>query len=124
MSALKPLQLSISTRPRCTTSPRCIHLSVLTAASSGRDPSSCIGPSVVLADDRSLGSTALHPIIMTIFSERYRVIAVDSQSLVIRGISSGEVLVINSDPTFPLNQESFPVGKLIELSDPAAASPE
>ena len=34
-----------------------------------------------------------------IFDERYRVIAVDDQSLVLRGVSSGDVLTItNADP--------------------------
>ena len=61
---------------------------------------------------------------MTIFGERYRVIAVNSQSLVIRGVVSGTVLVINADPAYPVNQQSFPVGKLIELSDPSVASAE
>lgn len=61
---------------------------------------------------------------MTIFDERYRIIAVDSQSLVIRGLVTGKVLVINADPAHPVDQQYFPVGKLIELSDPSAASPE
>ena len=34
-----------------------------------------------------------------IFSEKYRVLAVESQSLTIRGVRSGEVLtIINPDP--------------------------
>jgi hypothetical protein len=39
---------------------------------------------------------------MTIFDEKYRVVAVESQSLVICGVLSGNVLVINADPEFPL----------------------
>ena len=56
-----------------------------------------------------------------IFDERYRVIAVDDQSLVLRGVSSGDVLTItNADPQTPLRQEDYPPGKLIALSDPAS----
>lgn len=75
-------------------------------------------------NDVSLRSTVLHPSAVTIFSEKYRVVAVDSQSLVVRGVVSGKVLVINADPEFPLNQQFFPVGKLIELSDPSSAPSE
>lgn len=56
-----------------------------------------------------------------IFDERYRVIAVDDQSLVLRGVRSGDVLTItNADPKTPLRQEDYPPGKLIALSDPAS----
>src|ERR1035438_3009626 len=37
-SAPRPLPLSIGTLPRCTTSPRCIHPSMLSGASGRRDP--------------------------------------------------------------------------------------
>jgi len=60
---------------------------------------------------------------MTIFDEIYKVVAVESQCLVIRGILSGNVLVINTVPEFRLRQEAFPVGQLITLSDPAAGAP-
>jgi hypothetical protein len=60
---------------------------------------------------------------MALFDEKYRVIAVDSQRLVIRGVHSGEVLVINADPEVPLLQEDYPLGKLIVLSDPSTATP-
>ncbi len=56
---------------------------------------------------------------MTIFEERYRVIAVNPESLVVRGVQSREVLVINTDPACPLDEEFFRVGKLIALSDPS-----
>src|SRR5205814_1300065 len=35
---------------------------------------------------------------MAIFDEKYRVVSVESQSLTVRGIVSGEVLVIRTDP--------------------------
>lgn len=55
-----------------------------------------------------------------IFGEQYRVVAVESQSLTIRGIRSGEVLtIINPDPGTPLTPAEFPPGKLIALSDPS-----
>jgi hypothetical protein len=55
---------------------------------------------------------------MDIFGEQYRVVAVESHRLTIRGVSSGNVLVIKADPDMPLNQQDFPLGKLILLSDP------
>lgn len=58
---------------------------------------------------------------MTIFDEEYRVVAVESQSLVIRGVVSGNVLVIKTGPEFP--REAFPVGQLITLSDSATGAP-
>ena len=57
---------------------------------------------------------------MAIFDENYRVVAVENQSLVIRGEQSGEVLVINADPEVPLTHADYPPGKLIALSDPSA----
>jgi hypothetical protein len=60
---------------------------------------------------------------MTIFDEKYRVVAVESQRLVICGVLSGNVLIINTDPEFPLTEAAFPPGKLIALSDPSAAAP-
>lgn len=59
---------------------------------------------------------------MEIFDEQYRVVAVDSQHLVIRGVRTGEVLVINADPEVPLEQADYPLGKLISLSDPSTAA--
>lgn len=59
---------------------------------------------------------------MEIFDEQYRVVAVDSQHLVIRGERTGEVLIINADPDVPLEQSEYPLGKLIALSDPSTAA--
>ncbi len=57
-----------------------------------------------------------------IFDEKYRVVAVESQCLVIRGVRSGRVLTImNPDPETPLTLADYPPGKLIALSDPSAA---
>jgi hypothetical protein len=59
-----------------------------------------------------------------LFDERYRVIAVDEQSLVLRGVRSGDVLTItNADPDTPLRQEDYPPGKLIALSNPTSGEP-
>ena len=55
-----------------------------------------------------------------IFGERYRVIAIDDQNLILRGIRSGDVLTIkNADPENPLTEEDYPPGKLIALNDPS-----
>jgi len=59
-----------------------------------------------------------------IFGEKYRVLAVESQSLTIRGVRSGEVLtIINPNPDAPLTAAEYPLGKLIALSDPSTNSP-
>ena len=59
-----------------------------------------------------------------IFGEKYRVLAVESQSLTIRGVRSGEVLtIINPNPEVPLSPAEYPPGKLIALSDPSAPPP-
>lgn len=56
----------------------------------------------------------------SIFDQQYRVVAVESDRLVVRGIVSGEVLaIINPEPDLPLSQEDFPLGKLIALTDPS-----
>jgi len=58
----------------------------------------------------------------SIFDQQYRVVAVESDRLLLRGILSGEVLtIINPEPETPLTQEDFPPGKLIALSDPSTA---
>jgi hypothetical protein len=55
-----------------------------------------------------------------IFDESYRVVAVDDQSLVVRGVRSGEVLrIMNANPENPLRKADYPPGKLIALSDPS-----
>lgn len=57
---------------------------------------------------------------MSIFDEKYRVVGVESDRLTVRGVHSGEVLtIINPEPSSPLSQEEYPVGKLIALSDPS-----
>jgi hypothetical protein len=61
---------------------------------------------------------------MSIFAEQYRVVAVRGDRLVVRGILSGHVLtIINPEPDTPLNQNDFPPGKLIALTDPSTAQP-
>lgn len=58
---------------------------------------------------------------LSIFDEQYRVVGIEGDRLVIRGILSGEVLtIVNPEPETPLNREEYPVGKLIALTDPAA----
>jgi hypothetical protein len=58
----------------------------------------------------------------SIFDEQYRVVAIESDRLVVRGILSGEVLtIVNPEPQSPLSRKDFPPGKLIALSDPATA---
>jgi hypothetical protein len=57
---------------------------------------------------------------MSIFDERYRVVAIDGDCLVIRGVLSGEVLtIVNPEPESPLTQQDYPLGKLIALTDPS-----
>jgi hypothetical protein len=59
-----------------------------------------------------------------IFEQKYRVVAVESQRLVIRGVLSGEVLtIVNPEPEFPLSEKDYPPGKLIALSDPSGSVP-
>lgn len=57
---------------------------------------------------------------MTIFDEKYRVVAVESHRLIIRGVRSGRVLIINTVPQTPLRQEDYPLGKLFALTDPTS----
>jgi hypothetical protein len=59
-----------------------------------------------------------------IFDEKYRVVGVERDRLLLRGVLSGDVLtVINPEPETPLTQEEYPVGKLIALTDPSCAPP-
>ena len=59
---------------------------------------------------------------ISIFDEKYRVIAIEGDRLLIRGILSGDVLaIVNPEPHNPLTQAEYPPGKLIALSDPSAA---
>jgi hypothetical protein len=72
-----------------------------------------------IADDQ-LG-IQLVKIPMSIFDEKYRVVGIESDRLMVRGVHSGEVLtIINPEPSTPLSQSEYPVGKLIALSDPSA----
>jgi hypothetical protein len=57
-----------------------------------------------------------------IFDEKYRVVGVERDRLLLQGVHSGDVLtVLNSEPEIPLSQEDYPVGKLIALTDPSSA---
>lgn len=59
---------------------------------------------------------------MSVFDEKYRVVSIEGDRLLLRGVHSGDVLtILNSEPEIPLTQEEYPVGKLIALSDPASA---
>jgi hypothetical protein len=56
----------------------------------------------------------------SIFDQHYRIVAVQSDRLLVRGVVSGEVLaILNPEPEVPLSQENFPLGKLIALTDPS-----
>ncbi len=58
----------------------------------------------------------------SIFDEKYRVVAIEGDRLVIRGILTGDVLtILNPEPDTPLTHKDYPVGKLIALTDPSAA---
>lgn len=60
----------------------------------------------------------------SIFGERYRVVAIEGDCLVIRGILSGDVLtIVNPEPETPLRLEDYPPGKLIALTDPSQVLP-
>ena len=53
---------------------------------------------------------------------QYRVVAVESDRLLIRGILSGEVLtIIIPEAETPLTHEDYPPGQLIALTDPSTA---
>jgi hypothetical protein len=61
---------------------------------------------------------------MSIFDEKYRVVGVENDRLLVRGVLSGDVLTIfNHEPETPLSHEEYPVGKLIALSDPSNKLP-
>ncbi len=68
--------------------------------------------------------SVMKPANRKIFDEEYRVVAVESQRLTIRGVRSGEVLtIINETPEVPLSAADYPLGKLITLSDPTNSPP-
>ena len=57
-----------------------------------------------------------------LFDEKYRVVGVERDRLLLRGVLSGDVVtILNSEPEVPLTQEEYPVGKLIALTDPSGA---
>jgi hypothetical protein len=59
---------------------------------------------------------------MSVFDEKYRVVGVEADRLLVRGVHSGDVLtILNSEPEIPISAEEYPVGKLIALTDPANA---
>ncbi len=59
-----------------------------------------------------------------IFDEKYVIVAVEDQCMVIRGVLSGEVLtIVNPASEFPLTEKDFPPGKLIALTDPSTVPP-
>jgi hypothetical protein len=59
---------------------------------------------------------------MSVFDEKYRVVAVESDRLLLRGVLSGDVLtIVNSEPEIPLTPEEYPLGKLIALTDPSSS---
>lgn len=61
---------------------------------------------------------------MSIFDEKYRVVNIEDDRLVVRGVQSGEILTImNPQPGVPLSQSEYPVGKLIAITDPSSAVP-
>jgi hypothetical protein len=58
----------------------------------------------------------------SIFEQQYRVVAVEGDRLLVRGVVSGEVLtIVNPEPGTPLSPEEYPPGKLIALTDPSTA---
>jgi hypothetical protein len=60
----------------------------------------------------------------SLFDEEYRVVGVEGDRLLLRGVHSGAVLtILNSEPEIPLTQEEYPIGKLVALSDPASTLP-
>ncbi|MFZ0759227.1 MAG: hypothetical protein WAM69_04690 [Candidatus Sulfotelmatobacter sp.] len=57
-----------------------------------------------------------------IFDEKYRVVGVERDRLLLRGVRSGDVLtVLSSELAMPLSPEEYPVGKLVALTDPSSA---
>ncbi len=61
---------------------------------------------------------------MSIFDEKYRVVGVENDRLLVRGVHSGEVLtIVNPELATPLSKEEYPVGKLIALTDPSTIIP-
>ena len=60
----------------------------------------------------------------SIFEERYRVVSVENDCLLVGGVLSGEMITIVSPGSeTPLTQEDYPPGQLIALTDPSTAPP-
>jgi hypothetical protein len=58
----------------------------------------------------------------SVFDQQYRVVAVEGDRLLVRGVISGEVLtIVNPEPDTPLSAEEYPPGKLIVLTDPSTS---
>jgi len=56
----------------------------------------------------------------SIFDQQYRVVAVEGDRLLVRGVVNGEVLtIVNPEPETPLSLDEYPPGKLIVLTDPS-----
>ena len=56
-----------------------------------------------------------------LFNEPYRVLAVDDEDLIVRGVHSGEVLTIrHAESGMPISKDQYPVGGLLRLEDPGA----
>ena len=61
---------------------------------------------------------------MSIFDEKYRVVGIEGDRLVVRGVQSGEILtIVNPEPQVPLSQADYPVGKLIAITNPVNPLP-
>jgi hypothetical protein len=67
----------------------------------------------------SASESAMDGTAREIFDEQYRVVAVESQSLIIRGVRTGKVLTIS--PATPFREADYPPGRLIALSDPTGS---
>jgi hypothetical protein len=60
---------------------------------------------------------------MSIFDQKYRVVGVENDRLMVRGVNSGEILtIINPEASTPISREDYPVGRLIALSDPSSTT--
>jgi hypothetical protein len=72
-------------------------------------------------EDTESGIKCAGGVAMSVFDEKYRVVGVESDRLLLRGVLSGDVLtIVNSEPEVPLTQEEYPLGKLIALTDPSS----
>ena len=56
----------------------------------------------------------------SVFDQQYRVVAVEGDRLLVRGVISGEVLtIVNPEPEIPITAADYPPGRLIALTDPS-----